>query len=34
MVRGKIAVTKTKDELVNEDLTKLYIDHINQSVMG
>jgi len=34
MVRGTLAVTRTAEELVNEDLEKLYIAHIKQSVGG
>ncbi len=34
MVRGELAVTRTASELVNEDLEKLYIAHIKQSVGG
>jgi ABC-2 type transport system ATP-binding protein len=34
MVRGQLLVTRTRDELVHEDLEKLYITHIKQSVGG
>ena len=34
MVRGQLAVTRTAEELVNEDLEQLYIKHIKQSVGG
>lgn len=34
MVRGSLVVEKSSDELVHEDLEKLYIAHIKQSVGG
>ncbi len=34
MVRGELRVRRTAEELVNEDLEKLYIMHIKQSVGG
>ena len=34
MVRGQLAVTRTAEELINEDLEQLYIKHIKQSVGG
>lgn len=34
MVRGEMVVRRTAEELVNEDLEKLYIAHIKQSVGG
>lgn len=34
MVQGELAVTRTKNELVNEDLERLYLDHVQVSVGG
>jgi ABC-2 type transport system ATP-binding protein len=34
MVRGELQVTRTAEQLVHEDLEKLYITHIKQSVGG
>jgi ABC-2 type transport system ATP-binding protein len=34
MANGELAVTRTAEELVNEDLENLYITHVHQSVGG